>query len=110
MGYRTVFRITTEPEESRNAVVSRLGRVSDYYVEEDGCAVADMFCDEIKWYDHEEDCLAVSQEFPNVTIRVHGTGEEHGDQWVRFYRNGKVQRHAQGAWCPPTSPNEKGWE
>lgn len=36
-------------------------------------------CDWVKWYEHENDMLAISQEFPDVTFCLDGDGEESDD-------------------------------
>ena len=43
------------------------------------------------WYDHDNDMKALSKEFPDVLFTLHGIGEEAGDIWVKYFRNGKVQ-------------------
>lgn len=47
--------------------------------------------DTMKWYEHEEDMLKVSLAFPGVLFRLDGEGEEAGDKWIKFFRNGKMQ-------------------
>lgn len=47
--------------------------------------------EEVKWYDWQTHCKAVSMDFPNLVIRVEGVGEEQGDQWKAYIKNGKIQ-------------------
>lgn len=47
-------------------------------------------CDMVKWYDCIEDMKKVSTLFPNVTIEIHGEGEENGDLWNAYFKNGKA--------------------
>lgn len=44
-----------------------------------------------KWYDHEQDLQAISTRFPNHVFELRGEGEESGDVWVKYFKNGKVQ-------------------
>lgn len=63
----------------------------------------DPFADECKWYDHEANLLKYSKKHPTLTFRLSGEGEEIGDIWVKWFRNGQMQ-----SWRaeinPPTSP------
>lgn len=44
------------------------------------------------WYDHEEDMLILSREFPTVIFTLHGEGQESGDNWRQYFLNGKSQK------------------
>lgn len=46
---------------------------------------------EVKWYGHEEDMRELSLRFPDVLFRLDGEGEEAGDKWIKFFRNGRLQ-------------------
>ena len=52
-------------------------------------------CDESsKWYEHDEEMLEMSKAFPEIVFYLHGEGEESGDLWFTYYKNGKKQ------YCP----------
>ena len=51
-----------------------------------------FFEDEIKWYNHENDMRKYSKMFPKATFIVSGVGEEEGDYWKEYYKNGKMVR------------------
>jgi hypothetical protein len=44
------------------------------------------------WYDCDADMLSFSTLYPNVLFSVTGIGEESGDMWRAYYKNGKMQR------------------
>lgn len=44
-----------------------------------------------KWYNHMEDMLDLSKEFPNVLFTLSGDGEDSGDFWKKYFKGGKVQ-------------------
>jgi hypothetical protein len=44
-----------------------------------------------KWYSHENDLKAFSKKHPDALFMLSGKGEENGDAWHEYYRNGKVQ-------------------
>lgn len=57
-----------------------------------------------KWYDYESDMHDVSTANPDVTYRVYGVGEESGDEWVTFFKNGQMEEHYREEWDAPKVP------
>ncbi len=54
-----------------------------------------------KWYGHEKDMKAFSRHFPDLVFKLEGRGEEPGDLWVKYFKNGKMQRcHAKITFAP----------
>ncbi|MDE7089074.1 MAG: hypothetical protein K2O54_03050 [Prevotella sp.] len=47
-------------------------------------------CDEVKWYGCVEDMKKVSAQFPGITIEICGEGEEAGDMWKAYFKDGKA--------------------
>jgi len=47
--------------------------------------------DSSKWYDHEKDMKEISKRHPEVLFTLSGVGEEPGDIWRAYHKNGKVQ-------------------
>lgn len=43
----------------------------------------------VKWYSHEADMTALSAKYPEITFLLSGEGEEQGDVWRKYFRNGK---------------------
>ena len=50
--------------------------------------------EQAKWYEHHEEMLELSKQFPEIVFCLHGDGEEQGDEWYCYYKNGKKQ------YCP----------
>lgn len=46
--------------------------------------------DTMKWYDHDDDMMRLSQQFPDYYFFLHGQGEEFDDNWRKVYHNGKI--------------------
>lgn len=95
MGYYTNYSLNlhNKTDEQYKAIVERLRdkEVIDYALDEH----LETFR-EAKWYEAEEDLREISKEFPEVLFELHGEGEEVGDIWNRYFKNGKVQRcHAE---------------
>ena len=81
MGYYTSYDATENPPE----VVERIMELSEYRDWYDGGEISD-----IKWYSHDTDMLQVSTEFPDLILTLYGDGEESGDIWKSYYKNGKM--------------------
>lgn len=50
------------------------------------------FGDDMSWYDHEEDVAELSKQFPHILFFLKGEGEEAGDVWKLWARNGKTKK------------------
>jgi hypothetical protein len=48
--------------------------------------------DSSKWYSHNKEMVELSKSFPEYLFILDGDGEEVGDVWREFYRNGKTYR------------------
>jgi hypothetical protein len=46
--------------------------------------------EECKWYDHEEDMIGLSKQYPNLVFELYGKGED-GEQWKKYFKDGKIQ-------------------
>lgn len=40
--------------------------------------------DSYRWYEHQEEMLVLSQQFPSVLFVLKGEGEENGDFWLNM--------------------------
>lgn len=43
----------------------------------------------VKWYNHAEDMDKISIQFPDMTFMLEGHGEDFGDIWRDYYKNGE---------------------
>lgn len=90
MGYYTDFTLKTkENSEDLKKVLRELDDISDYCFEIEEIH-GGVFEKNAKWYDFEEELKEVSKKLPDITIQVHGNGEESGDIWWKYFKNGKV--------------------
>jgi hypothetical protein len=60
---------------------------AEYAIEDNGGS-----SDSSKWYRHEADLKAFSLIHPSVLFKLSGEGEESGDIWIEYYKNGKMQQ------------------
>jgi hypothetical protein len=83
MGYHTRYEIEITPDSTdiREAI--------EY--DDDLAYAIGSGSDDCKWYDHESDMRTFSQRFPDVLFTLIGEGEEAGDLWRKYFRNGKMQ-------------------
>ena len=90
MGYYTDYTLTVKnvPEEYASALTHAL--TEDLGME---CWGDDYFAN-AKWYDHDEDMMALSLRFPGVLFQLYGCGEDSDDMWYSYYKDGKMQ------YCP----------
>lgn len=47
---------------------------------------------ELSWYDHEEDMVKLSQQFPDILFILSGNGENAGNLWKAYFLGGLIQR------------------
>lgn len=93
MGYYTDFRLSVVGSgpvydklmsQKNNVIISRgnydfpLSR----WIDKD-------YSDNLKWYEWKEDMKQLSSEWPNVLFILEGDGEESGDMWKAWFRNGR---------------------
>ena len=98
MGYYTNFELSVlEGTADMNAVHKALRVIMHFDYEDDFniyMPVEDNTIrsgDSMKWYDHDEDCATLSKVFPGVVFKLHGEGEETGDIWNSYYKDGQCQ-------------------
>ena len=86
MGYYTRYELTANPDAQLVWDAVKENENINYAVGEDGHSG-----ESCKWYKNEDDMVEFSKKFPSVTFRLHGEGEEAGDLWDKYFRNGKKQ-------------------
>ncbi len=92
MGYYTYYNLHIEHvgTDTLEDLIDDLRDFSDgamYGLEEDG-----TYADSCKWYEHEEDMVLFSKKHPKVVFKLEGKGEEAEDLWVKYFKNGKMQK------------------
>jgi len=91
MGYETNYKLKLSDEVDADTFVELLGSLTDY----DGWWDSYEIDDEInyvldaKWYDNHKHMVLLSKEHPTIVFTLSGDGEESGDVWRKFYKDGK---------------------
>lgn len=90
MGYYTGFTLTASDQEALNSIISDHSEDGDdtffnFLEKNDG-----SYSGNCKGYEHEEELAEASKKFPDVLFTLDGHGEEGGDTWRKFFKNGQV--------------------
>lgn len=85
MGYYTDFEIS---------IID--GVIDEYEFEKvfnevSGYRTHDMRLNGVKWHDWSVDMKVISKRFPSVVFQLDGSGEEDGDVWRVYFKDGKKQ-------------------
>lgn len=91
MGYHTTYTLRTYNDDRDISEI--LENISSNEFDWLGYAIDECgdYCDSVNWYNHEEDMKVLSSRFPDVTLELYGEGEESGDVWNKYFKNGKMQ-------------------
>ena len=81
MGYYTDYDFTN----NSNEVIELIHEISDYSVAFSGRGRISA----VKWYEWKDHLKDVSLQFPDQVITIEGEGEESGDIWKAYFKNGK---------------------
>lgn len=87
MGYYTRYEL--EVIDGSDDLIDEFREECDeanFALDEDGDSA-----DSCKWYGHPIDLKRFSAKHPEALFLLRGEGEESGDIWREYYRNGRVQ-------------------
>lgn len=88
MGYNTYYDLKIKDCVRINTIIEELSDENDdaaYALDENGNT--EMPC---KWYDHDEDLKEFSKKYPELLFILNVEGEEPGDIWREYFKNGKM--------------------
>jgi hypothetical protein len=94
MGYYTSFKTTFIEVPSREVGVEARKAFEQFPFDGYERSMENMYADWtecFKWYDHEQEMIEFSKFVPEIVIKLHGIGEEQGDEWYKYFKNGKMQ-------------------
>ncbi len=88
MGYYTDFTIKANTSQTTfNEAITQLSDISGYTFHSHWNEARLL---ESKWYKHDSDMATLSNNFVDVLFEVCGVGEDEGDLWKSYYKNGKL--------------------
>jgi hypothetical protein len=82
MGYYTDYDFSCNPVD----VIQEINKISGYGDDENDCRGEYWG---VKWYNWATHMKQVSLLFPDILIKLSGVGEENGDQWIAYFKNGQ---------------------
>jgi hypothetical protein len=87
VGYNTHYELDHEPKSlawspSIERAMETLAGDDDHY---------NPFTSSCSWYGHVEDMVEFSKQYPNIVFTLSGEGDETGDLWRKYFKDGKVQ-------------------
>lgn len=111
MGYHTTYELSTKGNKykvsdiifymKKQYVLSKENRYYPFDYEFDNLLFDErtddiLLCsyDAVKWYNSDEEMKDLSKQFPETVFCLYGIGENNGDIWYKYYKNGKSQ------YCP----------
>ena len=107
MGYYTSFNLTVKKREgllfaevereTELEIAKKLCEISGWFyadfnetIEKSDYPLAELISyDTIKWYDHYDEMVILSKEFPSLYFELEGFGEERDDMWREYFHNGE---------------------
>jgi len=81
MGYYTRYSLSAKSDI-----------IEHFCIENENAAYALIEESECKWYDHERELREFSKLHPDELFVLEGHGEEQGDDWKKYFRNGLMQK------------------
>ncbi len=87
MGYYTTYTLTVHdatPEESAELNERIIDSGMEFWDK-------DSYTSYDTWYEHDEELLALSKEYPTILFELYGEGEQNDDMWYTYYKNGRLQ-------------------
>ena len=99
MGYATNYNMTVRHVKDEEEYKALLDTLDSYgiirYALDSGdlCGNEAYFSsyDSVKWYEHEEDMKEISRLFPDMVFQLTGDGEDTGDIWEKYFKNGECE-------------------
>ena len=102
MGYYTCYNMDVQGfknEAELKALTEKLQKkeilgyalMHDYRLDRDNHTASFDGYDAVKWYDHDTDMLEISREFPDMTFKLMGQGDDADDRWYTLYHNGTCE-------------------
>lgn len=82
MGYYTTHKLSIISENDLDVDFEQ-----EIQEHTNGCAI---FEDSTKWYDCEDDMKEYSKKYPTIVFVIDGEGEESGDIWKAYFKNGRM--------------------
>lgn len=101
MGYNTKYKLEVDWSSKDN-----LGDVDERFEDITGMGLHQLDEEPMKWYDYDTDMKKVSLLYPDTVFTLTGVGEDKGDLWRCYFKNGKDNKVDAITTYPPFDENE----
>lgn len=91
MGYYTHFELDVDKDIAETEHAAEYDSWEEYVGMESEYEAPYIFEDSRKWYDYRIDMERVSLINPGILFTLTGYGEEHGDIWRSYFKDGESQ-------------------
>ena len=94
MGYYSSYYLTIKDPKNLS-LDKEVGRETELAIAKKLCEISGyplfelISRDTIKWYDHYDEMIILSKEFPSLYFELEGQGEDSDDLWREYFHNGE---------------------
>ena len=102
MGYCTDYKLSVDPHLDLEDELKDMTGYTFHLVDN---LVLYYDLDYSKWYSYHIDMQILSKRYPDHLFTLEGVGEDHGDIWRNYYKDGVSQEHTAKIVFPEYNPN-----
>lgn len=104
MGYYSEYSLEVLNTPDPTAVIQQLRKECEWA--EGGLNDNGSSRERMTWYDHEDDLRTFSKKHPQLVFKLTGYGEGRGDDWDKYFQDGKMQACRAVVTKPPFDPSK----
>ncbi len=87
MGYYTYYNLSVDKKPEVIQELREENKEAREAIDPDGNQQ-----EQVKWYDSDDDLREFSKKHPDILFTLNGVGEEDGDKWINYFKDGKMQK------------------
>lgn len=94
MNYQTKFTVNYKNDDHEDHSMEIFNALKDLnpdcFNNNEAINLEAMFKEPLDWYSWNENMTALSKLFPLTTFVIYGNGQDYGDCWKAYFRNGDI--------------------